>query len=136
MANNIYPSVPQAALAALVASYPVVLSVHEGLSYDPAHEFFSDVADTIVAQAPIPNVTIVGGALKGDPVVMPAVESGSTINSYVVRIDTGDPETSPILCRIDTDGDSQAISEPTTGGDVTVTLDADGVLLFEIASNE
>lgn len=134
MANNIYPSVPEAALRALIGAFPVVLSVHDGLSYDAGDEFWSDVSSTVVAQGPIPNVELDGGALKGDPVVMPAVESGSTITSYVVRVDTGDPETSPILCRIDTDGESDPISEATTGGDVTVTLDTDGVLLFEIAS--
>jgi hypothetical protein len=131
MANKVYPLYKK---AAMTGDGPDLLSVDVKIalidlglySYDDADEFLSDIpSGAIIALTPaLANRTISDlAAFDSDDPTFPDV-SGNQSEAIVGFVDTGNDATSRLIFFQDTDVTGLPITP--NGGDITITVDADG----------
>lgn len=131
MANAIYPKYKELVLgtqtnSSLTGGTVKVALVDTGTyTYSTAHDFYDDVSAGVVGTPQtIGSVTVTAGVFDGADVTFTAL-SGSSVEAFVIYIDTGVAGTSPLIAYID----SSVTGLPFTpsGGDVTITWNASGI---------
>ena len=85
-------------------------------------EFYSAIsANVIGANQGLTGKSVTGGVFDANDPTWLAVAAGSVIECFVIWKDTGDPNTSPLLMRLDS---APGLPYATTGGDIAPTFDA------------
>lgn len=129
MANAVYPLAAREALraglnwtGADIKALLVDLSLY---TYDPAHEFLSDVpAGARVASSPnLSGKTDTGGVADANDADYIALV-GATVEAVILYIDTGVAATSRLLAFIDT---AAGLPITPSGGDHTIRWSASGI---------
>jgi hypothetical protein len=133
MASGFYTKAKQALLAGdidLDADTVKVVLIDDGAytaDFD-AHEFLDDVtAGTVGTAQTLGSKTVTGGVFDAADVTFSAV-TGSSVESALYYIDTGDPATSRLLCVC-------ALNSPVTpnGGDISLAHDNGANKIFKLA---
>jgi len=133
VANAIYPSFKALALGLGIGvgtkptgTLKMALIDTNDYTYSAAHDYWDDASAGVVGTpTAIGSPTTTSGTLDGADVTFSAV-TGDPSEAVIVFLDTGTASTSPLVCYID----SGASGLPVTpnGGDITVTLNASGIL--------
>lgn len=137
MSNTIYPKYKQRLLdpnggsgAAVDLNTDTIKCALRDAStvYNATHEFLSDLAGSTIGTAvTVTSPTVTDGVFDCADVTFSAVGSGSTVTSYIFYKDTGSAATSNLIAFFDQDASGNAISIGTTGGNITITVNASGV---------
>jgi hypothetical protein len=108
MANLIYPKYKEAMLKSLGDTSLEYNDVRVAFidvteyTYDPSHEFFSDLTGVLdISVNSIQNKTFVGGLFDGDGVGFPLSDLDALITGLVIYIDTGFLTTSRLVLYAD-----------------------------------
>lgn len=137
MANAIYPLYLQALLdpgsgpnsdAPDLNTDTIDLSLHTtAYTYSAAHQDAADYTGVIDSTSEtLTSPTVTNGVFDAADTTLSAVASGSTIDSYIIRENTGVAGTSALIVYFDTDSGG-AISVATNDGDITVAHNASGI---------
>jgi len=106
-----------------------VALVSTSYTYSNAHEFYSDISANVLG-TPISldmmaTVTIDGDNIivdgTGDPVTFMSVAAGDTVGYVLFYDSSGNPATSSLITL------SDVTNTPTTGGNIQVTINSNGI---------
>lgn len=129
MANQRYSHGAEQILAGEIdfADDTIKISIHDGLSFNDSHEDYNDIKASALGDVTLSGKSITNGVFDAADATYTAVPSGDEVTCYVIRKDTGNDATSPLLFFFDTDSNSNPISVPTNGGNITIVFNASGI---------
>lgn len=134
MATKVYPAFLQFLLSTSTApdldnadTDVKIALVSSDYTYSDTHDFLDDITGILATTPALASKTVTTAAFDAaDPTIDAA--SGGTAVAAIVYIDSGTNSTSQLICFIDKDADGDAISQELAGGDVTLTLNASGIV--------
>lgn len=129
MASAVYPiylqEVIQGTSNTSLGGTVKIIGVTSGYTYNSAHNFHDDLSNTVGTAQTLGSKTFTNGVFDAANATFTAVAGGSTINAFVIYVDTGSSATSRLVAYID-----GFTPIATNGGDIVVNFDAAGIISF------
>lgn len=131
MANAMYPKGLKAILDGdvdMLADNIKVVLLDSGYTFNSAHDFLDDISGgaIVATSGNLGSKTTTSGYFDAADVTFTAL-TGDDVVAYVVYKDTGSSATSPLLCYVDTAGDTSALLIEPDGTDVTLRWNSAGI---------
>lgn len=135
MANALYPLGRSAFLRAEIdwVGDDVTVALLDGsYTYDPAHDFASDLTGVLATAALTGKAVLADGIADADDVSVSGVGLGDTVERVVFYKDTGTAATSALIYYADENDDTTAISRPGDGGAIVLMFSNSSTRCFRI----
>jgi len=133
LANALYPKGKEKFLSGSIdlTTATIKVAALTSLTYNAAHEFYSDVNTNVVGTpATLASKTVTSGVFDAADATITGISSG-TVTRLVIYKDTGSAATSPVIAFMDT-GSGGAISVTPSGADLIVVWDSGSYKIFSI----
>lgn len=92
----------------------------DAYTFNPAHEFFSDLTSVVATSENLTGKTNVGGVLDAADIVVLGLIGGETARKVVIYKDTGFPATSRLILFYDTRASGDLVNVIGDGGTVSI----------------